>query len=87
MRYLLPSSAKTLAEFMASPLWAEIRLCMDERKPEAPDTKDPSHVAAAKGHRRTGFEEAFIKLKNLPLEFAQEQQSPFARPAVAITED
>lgn len=88
MRTLLPPHQASLAEFIRSPLWFAVRkLCLDERMPETPDVKDPSHVAAAKGHQRAGFEAAFAAIEALPFEKDDTPKGPFDRPAVMITED
>jgi hypothetical protein len=57
------------------------------RRPLHPDDKDDVHVAAAKGHKRAGYEKAIEEIEKLPFEYVSEQKDPFSRPAVAITED
>lgn len=87
MRFLLPQHQKALAEFINSPLWAEVRLCLEDRKTEVPDVRDPSHIAAAKGHQRAGAEKIILAIENLHTQTDDSGASPMDRPAVAITED
>lgn len=87
MKYLLDPHQKALAEFINGQLWAEVKACLRERAPEKPDVKDPSHIAAAKGHQRAAFESVIDKIESLPFEHDETPQSPFERPAVAFTED
>lgn len=87
MKYLLSPHQKALAEFINGQLWAEIKSCLKDRAPEKPDVKDESHVAAAKGHKRTAFEEAIEAIESLPFEHDETKTSPMMRPAVAYTED
>lgn len=88
MRQLLEPHKKALGEFVNGPLWKAVKeLCVEERAPEVPDVKDPSHIAAAKGHQRAGFENAFRLIEALPFEKSEEPQSVWDRPALAITED
>lgn len=87
MKYLLPPHQKVLGEFINGPLWAAVKECMRDRAPEPPDTKDPSHIAAAKGHRRAQHDATIAAIEQLPFEQDETPQSPFMRPAVAITED
>lgn len=87
MKYLLDAHQKSLAEFINSQLWAEVKTCMRDRAPEKPDVKDPSHVAAAKGHQRAAFEHAIETIEGLPFDHDTTPSDPFARPAVMFTED
>lgn len=85
--HLQPTNQKAAGEFLHGILWADLKRCLLARRPVKPDAKDDIHVAAAKGHARAGFESAIEAIETLPFEFPAEQASPFARPAVAITED
>lgn len=87
MRQLLPPSQKTWAEFVNGQLWDEIKMCLMDRMMEAPDVKDPSHIAAAKGHRQAEFLRVIREIENLAIQNEPEIQNPFLRPAVAIQED
>lgn len=85
---LLEPHKKALAEFINGTLWKVVKEhCLEHRKPEAPNVKDPSHIAAAKGHQCAGFEAAFRLIEALPFEHSHETESVWARPALAITED
>ena len=79
--YLLPSNQKLLAELLASTLWQDVERCMRERYPEQPDPKDPSHIAAAKGHQRAGYDRYADELKKLPTDVETTAQNPFDSPA------
>jgi len=87
MIYLQKSNQKAAGEFLNGVLWADFKRCLLARRPPMPDAKDPSHIAAARGHQRAGFEQAIEAIEKLPFEFSEEPVSPFARPAVAITAD
>lgn len=87
MRFLLPSEQQALAAFVNGELWPRIKICLADRGPEAPDVKDPSHIAAAKGHQRAAFEAAIKAIESLPFEIDETPRSPFERPAVAFTAD
>jgi hypothetical protein len=87
MRYLLPPTQKTLADFINSAVWRETRMVLEERLGEQPHVSDPSHVAAAKGHRRAGAESIIKQIEQLPFEVPPEAENAFARPAVAFTQD
>lgn len=87
MRYLSPENRIVLGEFLGKPLWGEIKLCLLDRRPVAADTNDPSHVAAAKGHKRAGYEIALEAIEKLVVEYSEDAPDPFLRPAVAITAD
>jgi hypothetical protein len=87
MIYLQKTNQKAAGEFLNGPLWADFKRCLLDRRPPTPDAKEPSHTAAARGHQRAGFEAAIEAMERIPFEFPEEQRSPFARPAVAITED
>lgn len=82
LRQLLPPHQKALAEFINGQLWADIKLCLAEREPEHPDVKDQSHIAAGKGHQRTGFSKAIEAIEKLPFETPQQPNDPFNRPAL-----
>lgn len=85
--YLQPSNQKAAGDFLNGPLWQDFKRCMLARRPPEADVKDDVHVAAAKGHKRAGFEKAIEEIEKLPFEYAKDQSNPFGRPAVAITED
>lgn len=87
MIYLQKTNTKAVADFINSPAWADCKRCLYARRPPSPATKDPTHVSAAAGHQRAGYEAAIEAIERIPFEFETEQQSPFARAAVAITED
>lgn len=87
MRYLDTESQKVFAEFVNRPIWQDIKLCLDDRRPESLDVKDPTHVSAAKGHKRAGWDEMLAALEKLPFETDPTPPDPFDRPAVTITED
>lgn len=87
MIYLQKTNQKAAADLLNGMVWQDIKRCLLDRRPPAPDAKDPSHIAAARGHQRAGFEAAIEAIEKLPFEFNEEPQSPFARPAVSITAD
>lgn len=87
MIYLQKTNQKAAGDFLNGPLWADMKRCLYARRPPTPATKDPTHVAAAQGHQRAGYEACIEMIERIPFEFETEQQSPFARAAVAITED
>lgn len=84
IQLLDPAAAK---DFVNSSLWMDLRRCVMARRPTKPDPTDPSHVAAARGHQRAGFEAAIEAIEALPFEVDETPVDPFSRPAVAITED
>ena len=85
--YLLEPNLSPAANFINSPLWADIKRCLAEREPEAPVSNDPIHTAAAKGFERKGFELAIAEIEKLPFEKPTTRTDPFARPAVTAIED
>ena len=85
--YLNNANKKAAGDFLNGVLWKDLKRCLEERRPPHPDAKDDIHVAAAKGHKRAGFEEAVAAIEKLPFEYSQDQENPFSRPAVSITED
>lgn len=87
MKYLLDAHQKALAEFINGQLWAEVKACLRDRAPEQPDVKDPSHVAAAKGHQRAAFDKTIGQIEALAFEHDDTPRNPFERPAIAITDD
>ena len=87
MKYLTSDSQSVLAAFLVSPTWQQVRQCLMERRPEPPEAKDPSHIAAAKGHARHWFEACIAAIEKLPSEADATDENPFSRPAVAFTED
>lgn len=84
--YITPALQKPAGDFVNSPTWHEVRRALMNRRPEVPDAKDPSHVAAAKGHRRAGYEQAITDIEKLPFETEPVVQDPFKSPAL-FTED
>ncbi len=85
--YLQPSNQKAAGDFLNGTLWQDIKRCLLARRPPEADVTDDIHVAAAKGHKRAGFEKAIEQIEKIPFEFDKEQANPFSRPAVAFTED
>ena len=66
--YLTPGNHQLLASFLISPLWADVKSCLMERRPPAGLATDDLHVAAAKGHLRSGAELMILELEKLPTE-------------------
>lgn len=85
--YLQPSNQKSAGELLNGVLWADMKKCLLLRRPEPADVKDPSHVAAAKGHARAAYEKCIEDFEKLPFEHPEEKKDVFDRPAVAFTED
>lgn len=85
--YLRPPNQKPAGDLLNGVLWQDMKRCLLARRPPPPEAKDEPHIAAAKGHKRAGFEAAIEEIEKLPFEFSPDQKSPFSRPAVAITED
>lgn len=85
--YIHEGNRKAAAEFVSGPLWAEFKRCLGQRAPLKPDVTDPSHVAAAKGHQKTGYDKAIEEIEKIPFEFEEKGADPMQRPAVTITED
>ena len=85
--YLSPSNQKLAADFINGLLWQDIERCLLARRPARADTADPTHVAAAKGHVRAGYELALEELRKLPIEEEPKAINPMAIPAVSIIED
>lgn len=80
--YLRPDSLKAAAEFLNSPLWADIKDCLRARKPEKPGATDASHVAAHRAFQRVGFEECIEEIENLPFDIEEIRRDPLDRPAL-----
>lgn len=87
MIHLQKAYRGVVLEFINGPAWRDVKECLKARMPVSPDPLEPSHVSAARGHQRAGFEKAIDAIEKMPLEFDQDKADPFARPAVAITED
>lgn len=88
MRYLLPPSQKSMADFVNGKLWPEVKAVLQDRMASSPLVIDPPDVAAAKGHQRAGAETILRLIEEIPFEIAPEDpQLPFQRPAVAFTQD
>ena len=82
-QYLSQGNHELVAAFLLSPLWTDIKICLMERRPPAGLATDDTHVAAAKGHIRNGYEMTIFELEKLPLDHDQTQQpDPFQRPAL-----
>lgn len=88
MRYLLPPSQKSLADFVNGKLWPEVKAVLQDRMAPSPLVIDAPEVAAAKGHQRAGAETILRLIEEIPFETQPEDpQAPFQRPAVAFTQD
>lgn len=85
--YLKPANQKPAGDLLNGVLWADMKRCLMDRRPHPPEANDEPHIAAAKGHKRAGFEAAIDVIEKLPFEFNPDQKDPFSRPAVRITED
>lgn len=85
--YLRKENLEAAASFINSPLWADIKRCLLERRPDAPVAIDAVHTAAAKGFERKGYESAMTDIEKLPFDLPTERLDPFNRPAVTATED
>lgn len=75
------------ALFINSTVWTELRKIAMERRPPAASATDSAEVAAAKGHRRSAWEEALDMLQIIPFEAAPDATDPFNRPAITETAD
>ncbi len=84
---LTGDNQKIAAQFINGALWAEIKRCLLSRRPPVADVKDDIHIAAAKGHVRSGYEAAIEEVEKMPFEQDTAPESAFARPAVSITAD
>lgn len=80
--YIDPALQKAAADFVNGLLWREFKRALTARKPEEADTGDPTHVAAAKGHKRAGYEKCLEYFEKLPFEAPAEQKNPFQTPAL-----
>lgn len=88
MKYLLPPSQKSMADFVNGRLWPEVKAVLIERMASSPTVKDPPEVAAAKGHQRAGAETILRLIEEIPFEVPPpDPQAPFERPAVAFVQD
>lgn len=85
--YLRKENQDSVADFLNSPLWQDIKRCLQERRPESPVSVDPVHVAAAKGFERKGYEQAIADIELLPFDRPVVREDPFNRPSVTRTED
>lgn len=85
--YLRKENLEAAASFLNSPLWADIKRCLLERRPDAPVAIDAVHTAAAKGFERKGYESAMADIEKLPFDLPAERLDPFNRPAVLETQD
>lgn len=86
--YLNPVHAKAASELLNSPLWADIKRCLMDRRPDAPEPIDKLRTMAAKGFERKGFELAIQEFEKLPYEVPPVgETAPFDRPAVMETAD
>jgi hypothetical protein len=85
--YLRKEHLEPALNLINSPLWADIRRCLLERRPDAPVAADPIHTAAAKGFERKGYEQAMLDVEKLPFELPVDRADPFNRPAITETSD
>lgn len=81
-QYILDANRAALGNLVNGPLWADAERALLNRRPEVPDPKDPSHIAAAKGHRRAGYEQCLADIKKLPFDAESTAKSPFESPAL-----
>lgn len=86
-QYLSPDEQKAAANFLNGPTWQTMKRVLLLRRPPMPDAGDPSHVAAAKGHQRAGYEMCIEAFETAPFDTKPDPEAPFRIPAVAITED
>lgn len=80
--YLSTGNHKVVATFLMSPLWVEMKRCLYARRPAPAATTDETHVAAAKGHARFGYEQCILDIEKLPTESDQPPPDPFKRDAL-----
>lgn len=86
--YLSPDNLRAAALFVNSPLWADIRHCLLQRRPPEPDATEAIHTQAARGMARAGYETALDNLEKLAREVApSDPVSPFDRPALTEIRD
>jgi len=85
--YLRKEHQESLANLLNSSLWADIKRCLQQRRPESPVSGDLVHVAAAKGFERKGYEQAISDIEILPFDQPVTRADPFDRPSVNATED
>lgn len=80
--FLVKDHLAPAGTFINSPLWADFKRVLSERRPPAAETTDSPDTAAAKGHQRTGFEGCIEEIEALPFEVPEEVVNPMDRPAV-----
>lgn len=85
--FLRQENLEAASEFIAGPVWADLKRCLLDRRPGAPSPEDLPHVAAAKGFQRAAWEAAIAALEKLPYETDSAAADPFDRPAVSETRD
>lgn len=84
--YITEANRAAAGNFINGSLWPDIRRALWNRRPEVADPKDPSHIAAAKGHRRAAYEQCIADLEKLPFDVEVPIKNPFDNPAL-ITQD
>lgn len=82
--YINPANQKAAGEFVNGFLWAEFKRALLNRRPPAPEPKDPSHVSAGRGLVRSGYEQCLAEIEKLPFEVEQVAQDPFKTPALFV---
>jgi hypothetical protein len=80
--YILEANRVSAGAFINGPVWPDMKRAAMNRRPEAPDARDPSHIAAAKGHRRAGYEQCLADLEKLPFDVEVKAKNPFDSPAL-----
>jgi hypothetical protein len=87
MEQLRKENLTSAASFIAGPLWADMKTCLLDRRPEPASPDDLPHVAAAKGFQRSAWEACIAEIEKLPSEQGKSDHSPFDRPAITYTAD
>ena len=85
--YPRKENLESIANFINSPLWADIKRCLHDRRPESPVSSDPIHVAAARGFERKGYEQAISDIEVIAFDQPVTRVDPFNRPSINATED
>lgn len=86
-QYLQKENMSAALSFVNGPVWADIKRCLEERKPESPVAIDLPHVAAAKGFIRDAWEKCIAEIEKLPRDLPDSVISPFERPSILDTKD
>lgn len=81
--YLSQHNHAPMVAFLTGGLWPDIKRCLQERRPNAPEVTDLPHVAAAKGFQRAAWDKMIEEIEKL----AQDRPpapppDPFDRPAL-----